>query len=179
MAGRSTIDQLDPAILAEVHAAIERRQSIDDIVQVIRSLGAEASRSAVGRYAKSFNAIARQQREVRSIAEAFGKEFGSDDGQEGRLMIQLIQSMVTRATMSLAQDDVDEIDPKDLHYFARSAKDLISAAKIDVERETKIREEAKKAAREQAAIDAVSSGRSAGASEATLDTIRRRILGLV
>lgn len=176
MTGRSSIEQLDPAILSEVHAAIERGQTIDQIVALIQSAGADASRSAVGRYTKNFGEVARQAREVRSVAEAFGKEFGADDGREGRLMIQLVQTLVTRAVMASA--DQEAFDPKELHYFARSVKDILSASKIDVEREARVREEAARQAREKAADDAEAAGRQAGASEATIDLVKRRILGI-
>jgi hypothetical protein len=45
---RSTIDALPPAILAAVHDAIERRETIDAIVARIRDMGGDASRSHQG-----------------------------------------------------------------------------------------------------------------------------------
>ncbi|MDP3612732.1 MAG: DUF3486 family protein, partial [Rubrivivax sp.] len=52
----SSITQLDPKIKEAVDTAVrEGRTSIDQLVELINSLGGEASRSAVGRYVKTAN----------------------------------------------------------------------------------------------------------------------------
>lgn len=177
MAGRSSIEELPPELLAAVHSAIERGWTIDQITTYLAQSGEPRSRSAVGRYSAKFSALASRQREMAAVAEAFGKEFGADDGTQGRLLIQLVQSMATRAVMGLTEEEVDP-DGKELHYFARSVKDIMSAQKIDADREAKIREEARKQAKQDAANAADAAGRAAGASEDTLNLIRARILGI-
>lgn len=175
---RSSIDELPDAIRREVHAAIERGASIDGIVELIRGLGGDASRSAVGRYSQKFAALAKQQREMRSVAEAFGREFGSADDHQGRMMVQLMTSVMTRAVMPLATGDEIDLSSKELMELGKAAQSIASAAKIDVEREARIRLEAAKRAKEQAANDADAAGRAAGASEETLRRIRAGILGI-
>lgn len=178
MAGRSTIEQLDPAVLAEVHNAIRRGATIDGIVALLQGLGVEAPRSNVGRYTKKFSELAKQQRDMRSIAEAFGQEFGDADDRQGRMMVQLLTSVITKAIMPIASDEEPDLDGKEMHFLARAVKDTMSAAKIDVDREAKIRDEAAKQARIAAATAAVDTGRAAGASEETLNLIRAKILGI-
>lgn len=179
MAGRSTIDQLPPVIRQEVDAAIKRGATIDEIVAQLRDMGADhISRSAVGRYSKQFRDLADQQRQISSVAQAFGKEFGHADDLQGRFMIQLLNSVITRAVLPIASGEEIEIDGKELHYLARAVKDVASAAKTDVDREAKIRDETKKRAREEAAAAAESAGRTAGASEETIEAIKRKILGI-
>jgi hypothetical protein len=178
MGQRSTIEDLPPAILSAVHAAIERGETIDAIVALIRGMGAERSRSAVGRYTKDFAELARNQRDMRSVAEAFGREFGSADDMQGRMMVQLMTSVMTRAVMPIAMGEDVDLDAKELANLAKAAKDITSAAKIDVEREARIRDEAAKRAKEAAAADAETAGRAAGASEDTLRRIRAGILGI-
>ncbi|UIJ46931.1 DUF3486 family protein [Sphingomonas cannabina] len=180
---RSKVEQLPPEILSAVHDALKRGETIDAIVSLIRDMGGEASRSGVGRYAKGFAELAREQRNMRSIAEAFGKEFGTEDDLQTRMMVQLMTSVVTRTIMPIAMGaDEDgeqiEIGALELSRLAKAVKDATSAAKIDVEREAKIREEAAKAARAKAAEDADAAGRAAGASEETLSRIRAKILGI-
>lgn len=175
---RSSITDLPPAILDAVHAAIGRGETIDAIVALIRGMGGEASRSATGRYAKGFAELAKQQRDMRAVAEAFGREFGSADDHQGRMMVQLMTSVMTRAVMPLATGDEVDLSTKELMELGRAAKDITSAAKIDVEREARIRDEAAKRAKLAAADAAEDEGRAAGASEETLDRIRRKILGI-
>lgn len=177
MAKRSSIEKLDPAIVAQVHDAIKRGCTIDQIVGQVRALGAPVSRSAVGRYTKDFAELAKQQRDMRAVAEAFGKEFGEDDRQ-GRMMVQLLTSVITRAIMPIAQDDDIDLGGKEMHFLARAVKDTMSAAKLDVDTVKAVRAQAEIDARRAAASDAVEAGRAAGATEETLDVIRKKILGL-
>lgn len=178
MGGRSSIEQLDPAILDAVHAAIGRGRTIDEITRMLAELGAPLPRSNVGRYTKRFAEVAKQQRDMRSVAEAFGKEFGGAEDHQGRMMVQLLTSVITRSIMPIASEEEPELDGKELSYLARAVKDSISATKIDVDREAKARDEATKLAKRQAAEDAMSEGRAAGASEESLNRIRLKILGM-
>jgi hypothetical protein len=182
MARKSAIDTLDPAIRSSVLRAIEEGATIDDIVALVRSMGGAVSRSAVGRYTQRFADLAKQQRDMRTVAEAFGREFGSADDHQARMMTQLITSLVTRTLIPLATADADDeeaqIDGLELSRLAKAAKDAVSASKIDIEREARIREEEGKRARDAAAAAADAEGRAAGASEETIRRIRARILGI-
>lgn len=178
MAQRSSIEALPPGILAAVHAAIERGEKITDITAMIEGMGGEASRSAVGRYTQRFQDMAKSQREMRSMAEAFGREFGSADDHQGRMMVQLMTSVFTRAVMPLATGEEVKLTTKEMMELGKAAQSITSAAKIDVEREARIRDEVEKKAKREAATDAVIAGRAAGASEDTLRRIRAGILGI-
>lgn len=174
MGRRSSIDQLPPELRLEVDAAIKRGLTIDEIVAAVRQAGGEVSRSAVGRYAQQYREFAEQQREIASVAQAFGAEFGEADNLQGRLMTQLLTSLITRAVMPMLNGEEADLDPKDLHFIARAVKDASSASKIDVEREQKIREGMKL----RAADAAEGAARKGGATPETIDLIRREILGL-
>lgn len=178
MPRRSTIKALPAPVRAAVDDALKRGCTIDAIKAVLDGLGQDVSRSAVGRYAKEYGALAAQQRDMQAVATAFGKEFGGEDDLQGRMMVQLLTSVITRAVMPMATGEELELDGKELHFLARAVKDATSASKIDIEREAKIREEAAKQAKRQAASDAVEAGRAAGASEAALDAIKKRLLGI-
>lgn len=180
MAAKSKIDDLDPAIRAEVLDAIKRGRTIDEIVALIRGMGGDASRSSVGRYTKSFAELAKQQRDMRSVAEAFGREFGDADDHQGRMMVQLLTSTITRSIMPIAAggDDIEELGGLELSRLAKAVKDATSASKIDIEREAKIRDEAAKRERARAASVIMAEGRAAGASEASLERIKSKLLGI-
>lgn len=179
MAGRSSIDELPPEVRSAIHAAIERGRTIDEIVTLIRDMGGEASRSAVGRYTKGFAELAKQQRDMRSVAEAFGREFGSADDHQGRMMIQLMTSITTRALMPhMTGEAEEELSTLELSRLAKAVKDATSAAKVDIEREARIRAEEAKRVREQAVEDAQEAVRATGASEETLRAVRMGIMGM-
>lgn len=179
MPRKSAIDRLDPAIRSAVLAAIEEGASIDDITDLVRGMGGEASRSSVGRYAQKFAAISKRQREMRAVAEGFGREFGGADDLQGRMMIQLMTSAITRSVMALDEEEAEEApNGLELSRLAKAVKDATSASKIDIEREAKIREETAKRERAAAADRAESAGRAAGASEDSLRAVRMGILGL-
>lgn len=148
MAPKSSMKTLAPAIQGAVIKALETGATIDDIVEQLAALGVRRSRSAVGRYAKSYADLAARQRDMRSVAEAFASDFGGADNAEGKLLVQVLTSVGARMVLPLAGDDEPEIDPKDFHFLAKSVKELLSAAKIDADRDAKVRAEAKREAQD-------------------------------
>lgn len=174
MGRRSSIDRLDPAIRDEANLAIKRGATIDEIVATLQALGADVSRSAVGRYSKRYAELAAQQRDMRSMAEAFGQEFGSSENSEGKLMMQLLTSIGARALMPMATEEDPGLDGKEFHFYARAVKDLISAAKTDADRDARIADNARKLA--ASAVERA--GRASGASEATIERVKAAILGI-
>lgn len=178
MGVRSSIEQLPPPIKAAVDDAIKAGASIDSIVETIRALGGDASRSAVGRYSQKYAQLAAQHRQMVSVAQSFGREFGEEGDLQVRLMNQMLTSVVTRVIMPIAAGDDPDLTGKELSNLARAVKDATSSSKIDVEREARIRDEATKRAREQAAVDAADTARKAGASQETIDRIKASILGI-
>ena len=145
----------------------------------MRGLGGEVSRSRVGRYSQRFAELAKQQRDMRSVAEAFGREFNTGDDMQGRMMIQLMTSITTRMLMPhMTGEAEEELSTLELTRLAKAVKDVGGAAKVDAERERAIREEEARRTKEAAANDAEVAGRAAGASEETLRRVRAGILGI-
>lgn len=178
MGGKSSIAQLEEPVRVAVDAAIKRGATIDQIVLMLQGLGADVSRSAVGRYSKQYAEVARRQRELSSVARAFASEFGDAEGLEGRLLIQQATAIATRMALNQADNDDPNLSMKELMELGRAVKDITAAAKIDIEREAKIRTEAAVKARQQAASAADRAGKAAGASPETLAAIRQEILGI-
>ena len=179
MARKSSIKTLPPAVQAAVIKAMETGATIDAIVTQLDAMGHQRSRSAVGRYAKEYGELAARQRDMRSAAEAFAGEFGDSDNAEGKLLVQMLTSMGARMVMARATGaDEEEPDALEFSRLAKATKDLIGAAKTDSERDAKIREEVRKEERQRASDDAVSAARAAGASDATMDAIKKKLLGL-
>jgi len=185
---RSSIDRLPPEIRTEVDLAIRQGSTIDEIVGLLLDrheqgkLAEPVSRSAVGRYSKQYSEIAERQRDMSSVAKAFASDFGDVDDKQGRLLVQLTTSLISKVAMDAMNAPDSEDGPafgfKEALQLAKAVKDATAASKIDVDREVKIREEAVKQARKQAAEAAASSAKSSGASEETIRKVRAAILGI-
>ena len=178
MGGRSSIETLPRPILDAVNTAIKEGLTIDQIVALIHDKGEERSRSAVGRYSQTYRDFAAKQRDISSVAKAFATDFGNADNSQIKLLIQLFTSVMTQAVLPMASGEDADIDPKDAHFLARAIKDVVSAAKTDTDREAKIREEERKAARAEAAKVAEQAARGAGATPDTIAAIKRDLLGI-
>lgn len=149
MARKSSINTLPAKVQAAVVQALEGGATIDDIVDQLGSFGHKRSRSAVGRYAKQYGELAKRQRDIRVMAEAFASEFGSNENAEGKLMVQVLTSVGARMILPLAGEDDPEIDTLEFQRMAKATKDLLSSANIDADRDAKLREQAKKEAQEE------------------------------
>ncbi len=184
MGRKSSIKRLPPAVLQAVKDAIQNEATIDEVVAKIRELGAQASRSAVGRYKKEIDRVSEGVHQSQAIAEALVKELGPNaaEGTTGRALVQVLQSIVFKCLVPLVEKQDPDVVAKDLHYLARTLKDIASASKIDLDREVKIREQVKAELADKAkaaAADAKKAMSKAGLSEQTIRTVEEQILGIV
>lgn len=176
MGRRSSVARLDPRIRAAVDAAItEGRATIDELVALIAAHGGEASRSAVGRYRKSFEASLTRYREAQEVAGRWVQQFRADaDGDVGRLLAEMLKTL---AFQSLA--DTETADPRDLMFLSNAVKNLASVDRIKAEAEAKARAEAKAAvgaAIERVAGEATRAGRIPAEA---LARIRAEVYGIL
>lgn len=171
MAGKSSIAKLDPRVKEAVDTAIrEGRATIDDIVALVRELGADASRSAIGRYKRNAESMMSRYREAQEVAKVWiGKLQTDPEGDVGRLLAEML-----RTTAFQTLGDIDEASPQDLMFLGKALKDLASAEKLTAERILKVRQEAAK----DAAAVAVKEAKGAGLSDDAAELIRRKILGV-
>jgi len=158
MGRRSTVAKLDPRIREAVDAAIrEGRSTIDELVALIAAHGGDASRSAVGRYAKDVQDSLRRYREAQEVAGHFMAEFRRDnDGDVARLLTEMIKTL---AFTSLR--DAEKADPKDLMFLSNAVKNLVSVDRLKLQIEATVKasvrdavDKAVTAAAERRAIDA-------------------------
>ena len=178
MGRRSSIDELPDEVRAAIVEALRAGHTYDEIVDRVRAMGEEVSRSSVGRYAKNFRELAARQRDLTAVAEAFGAEFGSSDDPQVKLLIQLATSAMTQTVLPIASGEDAELAPKDWANLARATKDIVSAAKTEADREAKIREEERKRLRQEAVEAAEVAGRASGASDATIQAVKEKLLGI-
>lgn len=145
MARKSTIKRLPPQLRKELDRLLTSGQyTLDQVVAHLRTMGADVSRSAVGRYSQEFEEVAKHLRESREIAAGFARELGElPEGDMGQVLVELVRSVVFRVAMRQT-DKAEDIAPIELARLAKAVKDLASGAKTSVDMEVKIKEQARR-----------------------------------
>ncbi len=176
MGRASTVAKLDPAVQAEVASLIRAGRSIDEIVAALRELGAQASRSAVGRYVKSARDSMEKYRQAQEVAKVWVDKLEAEpQGDVARLLPEMLRTVAFQ-TLSTMGEGEDAAGPQELMFLARALKDLSGATKANVEVALLLKRMREQAA--AAATDVAKTAKKAGLSEATIDMIRARILGI-
>jgi hypothetical protein len=175
MAQKSSISTLDPAIRKAVDEAVRLgRHTIDEITDLIKDLGGEVSRSAVGRYVKSAKDQMQRYAQAQEIAKMWvGKLEQEPDGDVGRLLTEMLRT-VAFSTVSTMGDDDEGASAQEVMFLAKALKELASADKISADRAMAIKREVIK----QAAEKAGETGASEGLSAETVNRIKAGILGI-
>lgn len=151
----SSIDKLPAEVRELIGQLREQGVTIDDILAKLHELGADVSRSALGRHIKGLAEVGEQLRRSREIATALVSRFGEEpDNRVARLNIELMHGLVMKAITAEAESEEGQpqavtFTPEDTMFLARSLQSLASAQKADADRTLKIRQEvAKELARE-------------------------------
>lgn len=171
MKSKSTITRLDPRIRGAVDEAIrEGRATVDEIVDLIKQLGGDVSRSAVGRYKKTAETQMQKFREAQEMAKVWiGKLQADPEGDIGRLLAEMLRTVAFQSI-----GDLESATPEDIMLLAKALKDMAGTDKLTTERILKVQQETTKAAAEKAATFA----KSRGLSKDTVEQLRREILGV-
>ena len=144
MAPRSSIE-LDPRVKEAADAAIRDGRTIDEIVEALQALGADVSRSAVGRYTYKTRATMAKLAEAREVAKVWADKFGSEpDGDVGQLVGQVLHAVAFSQASQMADAEPGTENapgPREVMFLAGALKDIASANKIAAERILKIRKE--------------------------------------
>lgn len=179
MGRKSSITQLDPRIQEAVHEAVrDGRATIDQIVELIREMGGEVSRSAAGRYVKNVNAAMAKYKQARDIATVWIEKMGKEpDGDVGRLGVELVRTVAFQQLADLGESPTDSA-AMEVMLLAKALDHAARSQKVDADRILKIQEKASERAKHEAANQAVAVAKRAGASDELIETIKRRILGL-
>lgn len=181
MGRKSSIDRLPAHVKAEIDAALKRGATLDEVVAAVQALGADISRSAVGRYAQKAEEVAKTMREAQAISAQLAPTLaGMADAKTGRLINEMFQTLVFNHLIKAAREGDDAgSTSKDLMQLGRAIKESQQAANLDVAREMKIRDDERRQARE-AAVAAVEkvARTSGGLTRETIDAIRAEILGV-
>lgn len=174
MGAKSSIKALPKAVREAVDKAVrEDRATIDGIVELINDMGADASRSAVGRYVKSAKDQMERYRQAQEVAKVWvGKIEAEPEGDVGRLLSEMLRTVAFQTISGF--DEVEAgATPGDVMFLAKAIKELASADKLSAERILRIRKEQATATAKAVEKAAGDMGLSAAAKE----QIRSIILG--
>lgn len=123
----------------------EGRYTIDEITEHINQLGAEVSRSAVGRHHLKVTSQMENFAKAREMATAWVEKFGdAPQGDVGQLLIQMLQTIAFQNLGDMTGDEGGKVGPMDLMLLSKALQSMVSAEKTSLERQLKIREETRK-----------------------------------
>ncbi len=158
----SSIDKLGGDIVEWVGRRRAEGMAIDAILEELNSLPAlqeaeiRISRSALGRHLKSIAEVGERMRRATAITESLARMGNRADNKMLRGTIDLINSSLL--DVLLAEEEGEdgtfrpiELTPAKVKALAQTVESLARAEKIDLEREAKIRAEAK--------LEAIAEGR--------------------
>ena len=140
----SSIDKLPPEV-RDVIAGLRRQgRTIDEILDHLKSLGEEVSRSALGRHVKSLAEIGDQMRRVETLSKFVVEKFGEEtDDRVARASMHILQGIILDLTVAQEEDeDGNPIppSPETVKSLALAVQRLTAAQRMDAERELKLRE---------------------------------------
>lgn len=176
----SSIDRLPEEIRAEVGRLRVQGRTIDEILDHLKTLDVEVSRSALGRHVKGLATLRERMRHSRDMATSLVSQFGDrPDNQLQRLNLELMHGIIMQIATSTVEDEDGEAHPvtfnaMEAKFLSEALAKLASAEKTDVDRTLRMKQEAAKEA--AAAVDRVA--KSEGISQATADRIKASILGV-
>ncbi len=182
----SSIDRLPPEVRELIGKLRRDGRTIDEILGKLTELDApgaqQISRSALGRHVKGLDQVAEEIQRTRAVANAIVDRFGAEpENKTARLNIELMHSLLMKLMMGDGEKPV-ELGSQDAYFLGTALQRLSQAAKIDVDRDAKIRERVKAEMAEKttaAAQQATGTLKRAGLSAETIATIEREILGIV
>lgn len=170
----SKIARLPKAILDEVHRAISRQVTVDQITALLASLGVDEPRSNVARYSKNYRAVVENERQVQSTIAALANDVGPLDDKMVPVLIQLVAGEMTRSAINRSGEG-KELNPFELKQWTGSLKDIAATQNVT---DARVRA-ARKEAFEEAQKLAETTLRKGGALPETLAAVRLAFEGAV
>ncbi len=176
MGRRSTVSRFPEPIVTQVNQLIRDGHTIDEIVATLQGMGADVSRSAMGRYVKSARESMEKYRQAQEVAKVWVDKLETEpSGDVARLLPEMLRAVAFQ-TLSTMGEATDPVGSQDLMFLAKALKDVSSASRINVDTELllrKVRDQAK-----AAAAEVTKTIKQAGLSDETVQQIKARILGI-
>lgn len=145
---KSKVDQLDPKIQAELRRLLfDEARTIDDVVEYLQTLRLDdaPSRSSIARWSASTAKVRDDMERMRSVTGQLVKEFGDQDNDAVRFLIQIAQSIAFKLMESRSGAD-GSVDVEEFMLLMKGMKDLSTARKSVFDAEEKIQDRIRRAA---------------------------------
>jgi hypothetical protein len=178
MPRKSKVKQLPKEFQEAIHKLLDGGQTLDAILEHLKGLGAEVSRSSLGRYSQEYQNVAAKLREAREITSAFAADLANMPNDMGRVTTELLHSIVFKVLMRQHEGESPDVSAEELMFLARSIKDMASANKTSADLEIKVRDRAREQALHDAAKAVDTAGKEKGLTAETVKAIKASILGV-
>ena len=179
MPRQSTVRQLPHDIRDTIGRLLDEGRTLDEIRAALAALGAEVSRSALGRYKQHMDKVAERIRRSRDMAETLVRATkDAPESKTARLNIELLHAAVLDLTGGEEGGQPVVLDPQQAMYLAKALDHLGKASKADQELRVKIREEARREALEQAATAVEKAAKQQGLTAEQAAFWREQVLGV-
>ena len=174
MGRKSTVEKLPNEWVDACNDLIRNGRTIDDILTALQELGAEVSRSAVGRYVKSTRESLAKYREAQEVAKVWLDKLEAEpNGDVSRLLPEMLR-VVAFQTIGKMGEAEKEAGPMELMLLAKALQHMSAASKDHVAIELKLREVRQKLLAEQSAkLNEL--GKKDGVTPETLAAIREAL----
>jgi hypothetical protein len=179
VAQRPKVDKLPAEIRDAAYGLLRAGKTVDEILAHLQGLGADVSRSGVGRWKKTAEKSMQALKRAQALGEGWAKSLTEDpEGKVGRLLIELGKTAVLDNMLAQSDDGEDgaetrPIDTKDLYFLSAAVKNYESAGNLNIAREIKIRKEAV----EKAAKAVESVAKAGGMTADTIAKLRAAVIG--
>ncbi|MBW6402067.1 DUF3486 family protein [Roseomonas sp. HJA6] len=182
----STIDRLPAEIREAIGRLRDHGKTLDEILDHLRSLEIEVSRSALGRHVQSMEKVGERLRRSRAVSEALVRQLGdAPESQTARLNVEIMHSLIFDL-LSLGEGEDEQAvaiqallrDPKALAMISEAVERLTKASRHNADFIEQVEKRAAARAKTHAAkaMDAVA--KEKGISPDTLAAIKAGIFGV-
>lgn len=146
----SKVRRLPPELREQLHAMLDAGHTLEAITAHLKALGADVSRSGLGRYKQQVDKVAARLRESRAMAEAVMERMGAQaaTGKSGAALIEMLTTLTSDYLLRRMDDPDAEIEVDELRALARTVKERAQAARATQDYDLKLREEARREAEE-------------------------------
>jgi hypothetical protein len=176
----SSIKRLPREVQDRIAQLRQDGRTIDEIMQKLAELGADVSRSALGRYLQKAEQVSVHLERSRQIAELLVRRLGSEPSNKvAQMNLEMMHSVISRIIMqSTNEEDQDGMDAKEAMLISVALEKIAKAARFDQDRELLLRKqiEAETRAKTEEALKEVS--KNAGISSDLVETIKAKIFGV-
>lgn len=122
--------------------------------------------------------FARLQEQSLSWARQTAEEIGVEaEAESHRVLVQMMNALAFQSLQSRMGDE-EEVDPKDLHNYARAMKEIVASSGLREKNAEDALERARKREREKVAGEAETVAKAEGLSAESAARLRRHLLGV-